>query len=476
MLVGRRGPLTWPREQSGAAGRAGQPQLTLRTAARPAEAKHARRMRTVDLNLLDELFLSLHSDQEPWGVHFEVGLTGRVAPDHLMRAIRAAANRHPIARARLVPASRSDLGHRWEIPDELDPVPLTIVLCRDAGSLAAARESLFGTTPSLQDGPPFTVLLAVGPAGDTIMLNLHHAAGDGTSAMRLMFSILRAYAGEDDPVPAIDPLAVRDVRVLAGAASSHDRFLRAQALRRDIEVRTAAPTTRVARDGGDGRSGYGFELVALSAAETAAVLERREPPATVNDVLLAALAIAVKRWNAGHRRDSGRIGLTMPVNLRPPAWRDEVVANLATYTTVSLGVGAQTDLTGAVSATAERTRRLKQDRLAGLVVDLLAGPSLLTVGAKRRLPRLISLTGNFVVDTATLSNLGRVGAAPAPGNGAGAVAAAWFSPPMNMPLGAAIGAVTLDDRLHLALRYRHPQFGPAAAGAFMALYRDVLLS
>jgi hypothetical protein len=45
-----------------------------------------------------------------------------------------------------------------------------------------------------------------------------------------------------------------------------------------------------------------------------------------------------------------------------------------------------------------------------------------------------------------------------------------------MPLGAALGAATHGDRLHLALRYRHAQFDPPAAGVFVRLYRDVLLS
>jgi hypothetical protein len=45
-----------------------------------------------------------------------------------------------------------------------------------------------------------------------------------------------------------------------------------------------------------------------------------------------------------------------------------------------------------------------------------------------------------------------------------------------MPLGTALGAVTHDNRLHLALRYRHAQFDPPAARAFARRYRDVLLS
>ena len=42
------------------------------------------------------------------------------------------------------------------------------------------------------------MVLAHRHEGDAVLLNLHHAAGDGISAARLMLSILRAYAGEDE--------------------------------------------------------------------------------------------------------------------------------------------------------------------------------------------------------------------------------------------------------------------------------------
>jgi hypothetical protein len=45
-----------------------------------------------------------------------------------------------------------------------------------------------------------------------------------------------------------------------------------------------------------------------------------------------------------------------------------------------------------------------------------------------------------------------------------------------MPLGAALGALTHDGRLHLALRYRHAEFDRAAAHEFVAIYLAVLLS
>jgi hypothetical protein len=80
-----------------------------------------------------------------------------------------------------------------------------------------------------------------------------------------------------------------------------------------------------------------------------------------------------------------------------------------------------------------------------------------------------------VVDTAVLSNLGRLPAAPDLGD-AGAIQEVWFSPPGRMPLGASLGAATLSGRLFLTLRYCHALFDADAAGAFMAMFRGVLAS
>jgi NRPS condensation-like uncharacterized protein len=185
--------------------------------------------------------------------------------------------------------------------------------------------------------------------------------------------------------------------------------------------------------------------------------------------------VAIDRWNGEHGRTSGRIALTMPVNLRPLPWRTDVFGNLAAYTTVSVGPGERDDLRCALEAAGKRTRRIKEQGLAGSVVDRLQGLSSLPVAVKRMLPALIPLTGNIVVDTASLSNLGALDTFPSLVDGAGAIEAIWFSPPNRMPLGASFGATTVDGRLHLALRYRHAQFDGDAAAAFARLYRETLL-
>jgi NRPS condensation-like uncharacterized protein len=431
-------------------------------------------VQSIQLNPLDELYLNLDHREEPWAVHFEVRVAGRLEADRLARAVVDAASRHPIARARLAAWRGSDPGYRWEIAETLD-APLTIVDCADEAALATARERLFDVSPSLDVAPPFILVLAHVPAGDAILLNLHHAAGDGIGAARLMLSILRAYAGVEDPVPALDPIAARDVYALAGAASRTDRLVRRRAARQQAVDRLSTPTARLALDGAADWPGYGFELLALPPDETRALTERRTSSTTVNDVLLAALAIAIERWNESHDRRAARIALTMPVNLRPAEWRTEVVGNLASYTTVWLGGDEHHDLLSAAEVAGDRTRKIKEQGLAGSVVDTLRGMRILPVGIKRRLPDLIPLTGNVVVDTASLSNLGVLGDLPSSlGDDAGPVEAVWFSPPNRMPLGASFGVATFDERLHLTLRYRHAQFDGDAAAAFVQLYRNVL--
>jgi NRPS condensation-like uncharacterized protein len=191
-------------------------------------------------------------------------------------------------------------------------------------------------------------------------------------------------------------------------------------------------------------------------------------------VVVGALGVAIRRWNAERDGDSGRIAVMMPVNLRPPEWRYDVSANFASYVTVHLAEDEQDDPAAAVAATADRTRRIKEDGVAGLIVDLLQFPTALPTGIKKRLQELIPLTGNMVVDTAVLSNLGRLEGVPRLGDAAGSVRSVWFSPPGRMPLGASLGVATLGDEMFVTLRYRRALFSPDAAAEFGALYRDVL--
>ena len=429
-------------------------------------------LHSAHLNILDELYLHLDRPDEPFSVHMEVQVEGRVDPDRLERAIAAAAARHPIARARMREFRETDRRYHWEVADELEVVPLEVV----DGDPAAERERLQSFSPPLDEPPPFCASLVHDPGGDFVMLNLRHAAGDGMSAVRLMASILRAYGGQDDPDPPVDPLAERDISQIVGAGwSIAERVKRGRALVEHL-ARFTTPPTRVVPDGGAAElPGYGFELIRFGAGEADAVIARRRDGATANDVLLAGLAVAIRRWNEERGEGSGRIALMMPVNLRPDEWRFDVVGNYASYVTVHVPDDAQASFESALAAAHESTQRIKRDGVAGLIVDLLEFPAALPTGVKRRLQELIPLTGNMVVDTAVLSNLGKLDALPALDDEAGEVKAIWFSPPGRMPLGTSLGAATMNGELFVTLRYRRALFDADAAAAFAGLYRDILL-
>jgi NRPS condensation-like uncharacterized protein len=437
-----------------------------------ASARADETMLTTPLNVLDELYLHLDREQEAWSVHLEIRVEGRLDGERLAGAVRAAADRHPIARAQLASARATDVRYHWEIADELLDVDLQEIEA-DEVALDEARDRLLSRTPALDRPGPFALLLAHCDAGDVLVLNLHHAAGDGLSALRLMGSIARAYAGEEDPVPAIDPLEVRDVSAMAGAGSVKERLTRGRAAL-DYLARGVSAPTRIASQDGSESAGYGVQRTTFEPDEVERLLARRSAGATVNDVLLGGLAFAVHEWNERHDAPTGAIYLMMPINLRPAPWRLEVLGNFASYVSVRIGQGDHATLEAAIAAAAASTRRIKDGGVAGLIVDLFDAPTLLPTGLKQRMQDLIPLTGNVIVDTAVLSNLGRIESVPHLGD-AGAVREVWFSPPGRMPLGASFGAATLDDRLFLTLRHRHPLFDGPAARDFLDTFKRGLL-
>src|SRR3954463_9982614 len=93
-------------------------------------------VQTTGLNTLDELYLHLDREEEPWSVHVEIRAEGRIDADRLEEAVREAARRHPIARARLSETRLTDVRYQWGMSDELREVELEVV---EGDELPAAR-------------------------------------------------------------------------------------------------------------------------------------------------------------------------------------------------------------------------------------------------------------------------------------------------------------------------------------------------
>jgi NRPS condensation-like uncharacterized protein len=434
-------------------------------------------MRT-PLNIIDQSVLHLDQDPEPWSVHFEVRVTGRLDAERVAAAALAATAKHPMARARLASFGYWDRRLFWELPERVEHLPLEIVDCPDDAALADARDRLLSMRVSLDSSPPFALTLAHHPGGDRLIMNLNHAAADGISAYRLMVSLARAYAGVEDPVPSVDPLAAGDPGAHTGAPGVKQRIARLRRLGDHVsELRSEGPAVRLAKRGGDeGAEGYRFHLLRFGPEETEAVLARRRQPASVNDLLLAGLAIAIANFNAERGVASGRISVMMPVSVRPPDWGEEVVANLISFVPVLVSAHEQSDLVTAQLAVHSRTRELKDRRLSGTVIDILSLTRVCPVGVRHLIARtLVGPVGDRVADTTILSNVGQLAMPLDFGEGAGAASEVWFSPPGQRPLDAGIGVASMNDEMFLTLRYRRSQFDPGGAAAFVDAWREVLL-
>ena len=412
---------------------------------------------------LDEASYWLDSVAEPCSVHLEVRLSGTVDEDRLRRAVRMALARYPRARARATISPRWRARYEWEITSVPQVDPLEVVECFDDEDLQSARTDLQSSTVPLITSPPLRIRLAHHRDGDAVMLNLHHAAGDGIAALDLLRCIACAYAGTPNPMPAVGP---GDVEIPAPTG----RWTQCRALAGEL-CQAGRRAVHLVPTGGDDRAGYGLYHLVLDPAHTAALRTHAAAGTTVNDLLLAGLHMALNSWHVEHGGAAGRLSVLMPVNLRPqPSWY-EGFGNGTFMVPVATRPEDRSDPTAIVTTIRRRTRRIKDRRTPAAVVRLLEVLQNLPLPIKRNIARLV--TCERAMPTAILSNLGRL--AEGLHFGAGLRAReVWFSPPARMPMGLAIGSVTAEGRLHLVFRYRHPLFGPAEVAAFADRYVSAL--
>lgn len=441
----------------------------LRRALEGAEAGGVRR---VPFNVVDQVVHLLERDTHAWGVQLETRVPGPLDEDRLRTAIGEALQRHPMARARKGRSGAYRNRDYWEVPGDLDVEPLRTIECPDDEALSAARTELHRTPVPLAQSPPLRLVLARTPNGDVLMLNVNHAATDGYGALRILRSVGRAYAGDPDPLSQFDFLAERS---FAGrlAGSGPFGWLRRQLVLAERLRDLVVPPARLATERGSEQAGYGFHHVRLEPHETRGLVDLQDA-GDVNDVLLAALHLAVGEWNGVHGAPCRRISVLVPANLRPAGWRDQLVGNFSLPARVSTSRIQRLTPARTLAAVAAQTTRTKRRGVGTAFLEVLSRSWLLPLWLNKPLVDGLHLLGDRFLDTAILADLGHVTDPPSFGSGAGGPEDLWFSAPARMPLGLSVGAVRLDRRLHLVFRYRHPQFDDAAARRFADYYLDQL--
>ena len=428
--------------------------------------------RLVPFSLLDELFFHIDQPETPFGLHMHLRFDRPLDAARLADAVCRAAARHPLMRASLAPYSAHDRQYHWRIALELSEAPLAVVDASDEEQFATLRDHFYSQSVALDQQPPFRLLLVKHADHDSLLLNLHHAAADATGAYRLISAVLRAYLRCPDSEADV---VFRDARDLIGQLGARNVVERLNRVRRLLEIlgKSVMPPTRIAGEGGQAGDGVGLVPIRFSVADTRRLQSLRQDGATVNDVLLALLHLATARWNQEHGQRAGRITVMMPMNTRPPERRFEVISNLSLWVNVASRADQRVNWQRLLASVHRQTNTLKERGTAGLLIDLLHNIRHLPLWARQALPRLLPITGNRIVDSTVLNNIGRL-PDPLPEGAELHIREWWFSTPCRLPMGMSVGSATFADQLHLTLRYSRQQFDEHGAWAFAELLLDTL--
>lgn len=426
------------------------------------------------LTLLDEALLHLQNARSQWNVQLELGTGHHVDEDAFRKAVLATCRRHPLTRARIAPWKKTDNSYQWNVVDDLDIDPIRVADCPDDATLARLRAELYTPPIDLDVAPGLRIALARRAQGDLVLLSASHIVADGVGVVRLMQSIGRAYRGEPDPPDPLPLAEARDLGSFLAPKTRNEKWARNwEALRRLREAFDSP--SRIAVVGGTDSEEFGFVFRTLDVGDTTTPgLLNRKSGTTINDVLLAALHLTVQIWNTRYDMSTNRVGVMMPVNVRPSDRFWEVVSNITSMVTVSTSSDDRTDLETATAAVAEQTTQVRREDRAYGLYDILDATRMTPLPIKRVAPKLLPHTGDRFVDTAMLSNLGRLPETPAmdPPDSGGRPSELWFSPPCDPTCSVAIGIITSGRHLSLVTRYRNEQFDTEAAEEFT----DLLIS
>ena len=417
--------------------------------------------------MLDEALLVLQETRATWNVQLELGADHRLDAAKLHQTVLTCCRRHPMARARLAPTPHGETSYRWDFAEETDLDPFRVVECPDGAALDQLRTELYTPLIPLDTSPGFRIALARRPGEYLLLLSASHIVADGVGALRLLQTIVRAYRGEPDPADPLPLAQARDMGSFLAPANRSEKWARhLEGLRRVWEAFDAP--SRIAVIGGTDGDGFGFVFRGLDIGETTTPgLVQRASGTTINDVLVAALHFTVQSWNIKHGAPADRIGVQMPINIRPADRLWDVVSNLTSRVSVSTEPDDREDLATATAAVAKQTAEMRRNDRAYGLYDLLRATKKTPLAVKRAVPRLIHLAGDRFVDTAMLSNLGRIPEPPT--FAASGSPELWFSPPCDPSCSVSVGVATSGQRLALVTRYRDEQFDADAAEEFTDL-------
>ncbi|MGK2937816.1 MAG: wax ester/triacylglycerol synthase domain-containing protein, partial [Solirubrobacteraceae bacterium] len=248
----------------------------------------------------------------------------------------------------------------WVVEGDLDlehhvravPGPLdTAALRAHAASLMASRLD--------RDRPLWSidVVERLDDGGAAVFFRIHHALADGSTAMRLGRAVLW-----DEEVPGA---SLRSPSTQTRPAPPPPHF--SAALAHEILPGSSAHTPLAGHVGS--RRTVATATTALETVKAIAHARARAPHATVNDVVLAAVAGGMRRWLLHHHGPLPAVRVKVPVSLHQPG---EDAGNRDSFFAVDLHL-AEADPVARLDAIHADADRRKHDGDALALDELLRG-------------------------------------------------------------------------------------------------------
>lgn len=273
-----------------------------------------------------------------------------------------------------------------------------------------------GRQIDLTTSPGLRVFVRTGRGTSYLRCEFHHACCDGRGGCQFLEEVLIAYhaARESQPVvlPPLDPLRLR-ARGEFGVPTPTlwTRFReRCRRIRFWIpllvrEPQPLAAPVDTASSPAPCEPGPGAFHTRVIDGERVARLRRAAAAqqATLNDVLLCDLLLAIADWNAEQRRPAGWLRINVPISRRERSESQMPAANVLSYAFLTRKLTRATDPRQLLDSIRRETEQIRRDRekryyIAGLGFLCRYRPALI--------PWILSCRKSFA--TAVLSNFGTV--------------------------------------------------------------------
>lgn len=388
-----------------------------------------------------------------WNILRDVELTGRVDVGRLRAALAAAAQLHPLSRARRVVNCSN--GWTWQI--ERDTAGVAVQTADTAaGDLSPLLRELRAERLSPAEPLAFKCIAVRGPSSDHLLFNFCHERTDGIGAMAFLSSLRAAYAGEVDRAGNTHWIEQR-------------RSLLTTPLR-GFEVPgllESEPIEHLVGDSGDSFDDTTHVVnIALSAADSRALTRAGGNGVTVTHQVVAALAIACGRWNSARGFGTGRMCIGVPVNARLTEFARQGFFNAYGTMCINTRPSERLTLEQASRSVATQAHHLKPIAMeTGARWAFSTAPAMVPTG-----PAPTISAG--VIPTAVVSNLG-VWNLGQFGN-AGHVLNVW-APPLPMePMAVALGMLGVRGGVCLSFRFAASMIGREGGYYFAQTVRELL--